>query len=135
MPAKLLMNERGERIQPRDRVIQFMVTPGDADLLVEVAEKLQFRSVSQFCAAIMERLIMGGFAPVAFFKVGLQIQLRAEDLKLEGRGFYWPFERMPAFSSEELFAVHPEPALPDEGLSKAAIKKALAETRKELIHA
>lgn len=119
----------------RNAEVKSMMTEEDASTLTEFADALGFKSRSEFITAIMERLLLGGFAPVAWLKLGWQIRNRAEKVGIaKGAGFYNPFESWPPLPVEDR-PPRPNPALPDEQLSAQQTKQLLAEVKKELKHA
>lgn len=86
----------------------FFLTPADKEYLANFAEKAGFRSLGQLTTAIMERLIIGGFAPIVFLKTGFQLANFAEKNGAEyGASF------LPAL----YFGLRPLPALPEERIS------------------
>lgn len=114
--------------QPADlhtaRVVIYM-TEEDAAFLFRLARDLGFRSRSTLIVAILERLIMGGFALIAWFRVGHQFS-KLLDRKCSGQM---------EFSFDALrTAARPLPALPveDDPTPKES-RKALAELREEIL--
>lgn len=89
----------------------FFLTEEDSLKLNEFAKTAgSNRGGGQMVTAIIERLIIGGFSPYVFFRVGCQLQKFAEE---NGRpydgGFY--------------FTLRPLPALPDEDIPLPVWKK------------
>lgn len=89
----------------------FFLTEEDSIKLNEIARAAGFnRGGGQMVTAIIERLIIGGFSPYVFLRVGLQLQKFSEQ---NGHpyenGFY--------------FTTRPLPALPDEYIPTPVWKK------------
>lgn len=105
--------------ETRTRHVAFYLTPFDGDELKRFAADLEFKSVSQMVSAIVERLIIGGFSPLCWLKVGLQFSARARKFKTNtDAGFY--------------FGVRPLPPLPDEPISLNEWKPVIEEIEREI---
>lgn len=116
----------GERDTRTERVVIYM-TKDDADYLSRLARDMKFRSRSTFIVAILERLIMGGFSIGTFFRVGSQIQRRAEATAPEQIEF--SFEALRS-------ALRPLPALPPEcDPTPREVREGLKEIREEILTA
>ena len=103
----------------RDNRIVFYLTGEDAEALTRYAAKLQFKSRSEFCTAVIERLLIGGLAPAVFHKVGMQLAKRAEKLGVrDGAGFY--------------FGVRPLPPLPDVAIPAKDYQPIIEEVEREI---
>lgn len=102
----------------RSKMIGYYLTPDDARNLEDFAKVSGFRSTGQLTTAIMERLLIGGFAPLCFAKIGLQIQAFAQK---NGNPFAGGF----------YFGIRPLPALPDEHISSKESRALAAELIKE----
>jgi hypothetical protein len=103
----------------RDSQLSCYVTEDDAQIVKDFAKKIGFRSTSHLMTAIVERLVIGGFSPMVFLKVGMQIQDFAKANGAPYRGkTYW--------------GVRPLPALPDQHISAKQFDKEIAEIRREL---
>ena len=116
------MKKRGRpksQTDVRDGRIVFYLTEEDAEQLNKDAVKLGFKSRSEFCTAIMERLLIGRFAPMVFLKVGLQLGARADKRGLrKGTGYY--------------FGIRPLPPLPDEEIPVEEYKPIVEAVEKEM---
>ena len=110
-------DEHGNRTDPRSGKVAFYVTEEDAIYLNEISETYNFRSRSEMVTAIMERLIIGGFSPMVFAKLGFQLSRRATDNGVVGRGLY--------------FGLRPLPHLSDEVLTEAEYQTLLRDIEKE----
>jgi hypothetical protein len=82
------------------------------------ASKLTGLSRSSFVSSILERMIIGGFAPLVGAKLCFQIQRRMEERGHASTGFY--------------FGIRPLPPLPDEELSKRDSQALLNDIKHEL---
>lgn len=109
-------------IQHRTKQNSFFLTPEDSIKLQDYARHIGFkRGSSQLVQAIMERLLMGGFSPITFTKIGFQLQNYAEE-----NGFKnWQYDLFEAF--------RPLPALPDDTLSTRQWKKQMKQFKVELL--
>lgn len=79
----------------------FYVTEDDGLYLDELAGELGFRSRSQMWTAISERLILGGFAGIAFAKLGWQFANLIEKSPTKSRGFYFGVRPFPPLIGDE----------------------------------
>lgn len=61
------------------------VTEEDSAHLKRVAAALQMKSPSEFVTAILERLCIGNFTPIAFLRVGYQVATALEKQKAQYR--------------------------------------------------
>lgn len=103
----------------RTRQCSFFLTDQDARELGGFSRRAGFTSTAQMMTAIAERLMLGGFSPAVFFKVGMQLRDFAQkNGAIFDRGFY--------------FGTRPLPALPDEHISDVQLKKEIATLRREL---
>ena len=85
----------------RDTEVRASLRTTDAQKLAEIAENLGFKDRGQMLTAMLERLLSGGFAPLAFAKLGFQ--------------FYQLLGRIPPFKSSGYFnPAKPWPPLPEE---------------------
>lgn len=101
------------------------MTEEDAAFLTRLARDLGFRSRSTLVVAILERLIMGGFALVSWFKIGHQFS-KLLDRKVGGQ-MEFSFEALRS-------AARPLPALPvEDDPTPKETRKALAELREEIL--
>lgn len=118
------MNARKDGRTERDtRVVIYMTRP-DAEKLNDYARMLQFKSRSALIVSILERLIIGGFSIVSFFKVGSQFQKRAEEFASDQ--FEFDFN---AFKE----GLRPFPALsPEDDPNPSQVRAGLKEIREEL---
>lgn len=108
----------------RDTRVVIYMTREDADALTRFSKRLRFRSRSTFVVAILERLIMGGFSIASFFKVGCQVEKRAD--RIEDSQFEFNFDAVKT-------AVRPFPALPPEDDPEPKeVRAVLKEIREEL---
>lgn len=106
------------------RVVIYM-TEEDAAYLARLSRDLGFRSRSTLIVSVLERLIMGGFALVAWFKVGHQFS-RLLDRKISDQ-MEFTFDAFRA-------AVRPLPALPvEDDPDRKEVREGLAEIREELL--
>lgn len=111
-----------QRPDVRETRVVIYMTEADARFLDRLSRIMGFRGRSEMIAAILERLILGGFAVTAWFKTGWQFMKRMEETG--------------AHSGEMYFGVRPLPALPvEDDPTPAESRKALAEIREELKHA
>lgn len=112
----------------RDTRVVIYMTQHDAEKLHYYAEIFGLRSRSTLIVAILERLILGGFAVVAFFKVGMQLQRRAEEREPDRADqFEFNFKVIRE-------AVRPFPSLPeDDDPSPREVRTGLNEIREELV--
>jgi hypothetical protein len=96
----------------RSKMNGFYLTEDDSIALTEFAKRAGFRSTSQLVTALIERLLIGGFSPCVFMKLGLQLRsyIDKNGEPYEG-GLY--------------FGIRPLPALPDSRISPAQWKKEL----------
>lgn len=118
--------------QTRDAEISFSTTAEDAAWFDEVADKLGFRSRSEFFSSIAERLRLGGLAPVIWLRIGYQIAKRAHEVgAAKGAGFVNPFLTLPPLDVEDKLP-RPPMVLPVEELAPAEAKRLLSEVRKQL---
>ncbi len=101
----------------RDGRLVVYMTPKDLDDLTRVSSALGL-SRSGFVAAILERLLIGGFSARVGMQLGFQICQRLEERGESGNGFY--------------FGIRPLPPLPEEHLSPAQQKKMLENVKQEL---
>ena len=102
----------------RDAQLSCYVTPEDAKAVKTIAQNVGFKSTSQMLTAIVERLVMGGFSPAVFLKVGMQIQRYAKDNGRPAKAkFFNPFR--------------PLPALPEQHISPEQFDKEIAHIRDE----
>lgn len=116
--------DESERDTRTERVVIYM-TKDDADYLSRLARDMKFRSRSTLIVAILERLIMGGFSIGTFFRVGSQIQKRAQETIPEQIEF--SFEALRS-------AMRPLPALPPEcDPSPREVREGLKEIREEIL--
>lgn len=108
-----------------ERVVIYM-TREDADELFRLARDLRFKSRSAFVVAILERLIMGGFSVGSFFRVGAQIQRRAESTMPDQIEFDWNALKT---------ALRPLPALPPEEdpATEREVRNLVREIREEIL--
>lgn len=88
----------------RTKHCAYFMTPEDHKIVDDFAKAAGFRGLGQLTTAIMERLVIGGFAPLCFAKVGLQLQSFSEK---NGK----------PYTSGMYFGIRPLPALPDEHIS------------------
>jgi len=103
----------------RDARVVFYLTEEDSQKVTEYSENLGFKSRSELCTAIFERLLIGGFAPMVFAKVGMQLadRLDKRGVKRDG-GLY--------------FGLRPLPPLPDEAIPARLYKEIVKAVREEL---
>jgi len=99
-----------EKPKIRNTQLSAYVTEQDAEIIKQFAQNVGFKSTSQMLTAIVERLIIGGFSPMVFAKIGLQIvdYAEANGYKYKGKMF---------------FGIRPLPALPDNGISNQQLKE------------
>ena len=108
----------------RDKRVVIYLTEDDADFLTGLAEDTEFKSRSEFIAAIMERLIIGGFSPSVFMKVAFQLQRRAKATGAgKGKGLYLGIKPLPPFPDR------PKPPLPDERVTGEEVESLSAALR------
>lgn len=101
----------------------------DAELLAKVAEQLRFKSRSEMIAAILERLILGGFALIAWIKTGLQFQKRFDRYrKPEWPSFYFGIEQFPALPEEK----RPSPPIAEGNLSDGDFRGVIDQMREDM---
>ncbi|MBV9188336.1 MAG: hypothetical protein JO093_22195 [Acidobacteria bacterium] len=80
----------------REAQVAFFLTPKDAEKLDGISKSMGFASRSQMITAIIERLLLGGFAPVMFLKIGLQFLKRMDQTGAsKGGGMVNPFAPLP----------------------------------------
>lgn len=104
----------------------------DAELLSEIARRLRFKSRSELIVAILERLILGGFALIAWIKTGLQFQKRFDrHPENAGTRFYWGMNPLPPLPEEN----RPSPPVSDEDLSTEDFTGVIDEMREEMARA
>lgn len=108
-----------EKRDVRDTRVVIYMTETDSRFLDRLSRLMGFRGRSEMIVAILERLIIGGFAMTGWFKTGWQFMKRMEETG--------------AHSGEMYFGVRPLPALPvEDDPTPTESRKALAEIRKEL---
>jgi hypothetical protein len=91
-------NKRGPKptaAVKRTEQLSCYITKPDLDYLDTLAQNLGAKSRSQLLTAIVERLIIGGFSPMAFVKVGFQIQRKADEMGVPQRGLYFGIRPLP----------------------------------------
>jgi len=86
----------------RKEHVAIYLTEQDARRLSKVAVDLGFYSRSRMIAGILEALIVGGFAPLAFLQAGFKFQKLAEGKDLEGAGYYLANRPMPSLGDEPI---------------------------------
>ena len=103
--------------QVREVELGFSLTKQDADKLTAMAAGLGFKSRPEMITAILERLILGGWAPAAWAKLGWQIRSRAMKTGyfVDDAGWFNPFEKWPPLPVED--PPRPTLALPEEELA------------------
>ena len=102
----------------RDYRLVTYLTREDGRYLTDLAKKLGFKGRSEFVAALLERLIIGGFSPRVFGKLGWQVGKRIREKGADaGSGFY--------------FGIRPLPPLPDEEWTDDEKEEFLAELADE----
>lgn len=111
-----------EKPKIRDTQLSAYVTEQDAAIIRQFAQNVGFKSTSQMLTAIVERLIIGGFAPMVFAKIGLQIVDYAE-----ANGY--------KYKGKRYFGIRPLPALPDNGMSDQQLKEKIGKLCDEAIAA
>ncbi len=84
---------RPKKDAPRDTECLFYLNKNDAAWLEGFATDLKFRNRSHLVSTILDRLVEGGFAPVAWLKLGFMIAKRA-DLhgRRKGAGYFNPLK-------------------------------------------
>jgi hypothetical protein len=96
----------------RSRKVHAHITPEDYSSLSIYSRDCGFRAPGQMVAALVERLLIGGFSPSCFLQVGLD--LREQALQNSAR-----------FESQMYFGNRPEPILPLKPISNAQWKREL----------
>lgn len=84
----------------REAQIAFFLTDNDAKELEDLAARLGFKSRSQLCTAIFERLLIGGFSGLVWLKLGWMFS-NLIDRKGITRGFYFGGPLPPLIGDEE----------------------------------
>jgi len=111
------MSEHHQATAIRDSRVVCYFTPDDAAFLFEVA-KASGMSRSSLISSIMERAIIGGFSPLVFLKIGLQLQKRIESRStMPSQGLY--------------FGLRPLPPLPDDDLAAEDIQEVINQLEHE----
>lgn len=126
MPKKRRYRKKGtpEGVTPdiRTRHCAFFLTEQDAQWLNNFASLAGFKNRGQLVTAVIERLIVGGFSGVAFFKTHWQLLHYAEkhgSPEAYQGGFY--------------FGTRPLPAMPDQHISQQELKKQLTALGQEVL--
>lgn len=102
----------------RTKHCAYFMTPEDHKIVDDFAKAAGFRGLGHLTTAIMERLVVGGFAPLCFAKVGLQLQAFSEK---NGK----------PYTGGMYFGIRPLPALPDEHISDKESRSLAAKLIKE----
>lgn len=97
------------------------MTETDAAYLTRIAKQMGFKGRSEMIVAILERLIIGGFAVAVWLKAGIQFLKRMEKTgTADGSEFY--------------FGTRPLPALPvDDDPTPKEVREVLTGIRKETL--
>lgn len=106
-----------EKPDVRTQRLVVYITEADSEELFRIAGLLRMPR-SSLVAAILERMIIGGFSPLVGAKVCHQIHKRLEQYGVPAKGFY--------------FGIRPLPPLPDEELSKRESTELLAQIKQEM---
>ena len=106
----------------RDTRVVIYMTESDGAYLTRIAKQMGFKGRSEMIVAVLERLIIGGFAVAVWLKAGIQFLKRMD-------------ETGTADGSEFYFGVRPLPALPvEDDPTPKEVRKVLTEIRKETIN-
>ena len=109
-PKKLGRPKSGYNV--RDTEVRCSLRTKDAEWLATLAVDLGFKDRGQMLTAMLERLIVGGFAPFAFAKLGFQfLQLVSRTGTNQGAGFMKPWK--PWNPLPEQLDTAPSPVLAD----------------------
>lgn len=86
----------------RDTRVVIYMTREDALYLNELTKNLGFKGRSEMIVALLERLIIGGFSALGFFKLGVQFANRiAESPACKQAGMYFGTRPLPSLPVED----------------------------------
>jgi len=118
--ARMAHHEPPPNPDIRDTRVVIYMTREDSEHLFELAEKMGFKGRSEMIVAILERLLFGGFAVMAWLKTGLQFAKRMEQSGCYSEGRMY-------------FGVRPLPALPvEDSPSRDEMRKAITGLKREI---